>query len=88
MNDSFFSGWSFRTSYPTFSVGDILQVHVGDYDNDSNTLEVRVGDTLLEVDGGGPEKIDERIRIKVTEFYQSDHTGKAELLGILDTEEF
>jgi peptide deformylase len=43
----------------------------------------RVGDSFLAVDGASPEDVDRRAKIKVTEFDDDDHDGRAELLDLV-----
>jgi hypothetical protein len=88
MSNSWFSSWTFRTNSPGFSTGDVLELYVGDYDFDSNSAELRIGDTILTVEDVNSDIIDERVRVRITEFNETEHRGTGELLEILETEEF
>lgn len=88
MNKRWFSSWTFRSSYPSFSEGDVLELYIGNYNTDSDSMEIRIGDTLLEVEGGEPDFVDELIRLRVSQFNEAEHRGKGELLERLETDEF
>jgi hypothetical protein len=88
MNEGWFSSWRFRTSHPSFSEGDVLKLSVGRYDPETDQTEARIGDTILRIEDGGPELVDEWVRIRVNEFDDARHRGTAELLEVLDTKKF
>lgn len=78
--DAFFKGWSFRTNKPTFEVGRELAAFVTGYDTEEDTALVRIGDTVLRIPDGSPDIVDTRVRLRVEEFDDADHTGRAIVL--------
>ncbi|WP_117591365.1 DUF7513 family protein [Haloprofundus halophilus] len=87
------AGWTFRTSTPSYDVGDRLVAYVTGVDGD--TPVVRIGDTVLrlattaddvELDPDG-ELLDRKVRIRVDSFDAASHRGTAELLAVLDRSE-
>lgn len=75
---AFTHGWGFRTSTPSFQVGEELSLYVTGYDSERGVALARVGDTILEVSGAGAEDIDQRINARVTEFDERRHRGHVE----------
>ncbi|QSW99507.1 DUF7513 family protein [Haloterrigena alkaliphila] len=77
----YFKGWTFRDSTPSFEAGDEISVFVAE----SNGTEghVYVGDTHLIVEGAGPETVEKRVRLRITEFDESESTGRAEFLEVV-----
>ncbi|NUB92669.1 TRAM domain-containing protein [Haloterrigena sp. SYSU A121-1] len=77
----YLEGWRFRSSEPTFEPGDEISVFVAE----SNGTDGRayVGDTRLTVEGAGPETVEKRVRVRVTEFDDSSATGRGELLEVV-----
>lgn len=79
--EKYLKGWTFRESSPTFSEGDELNVFVAE--SDSNEGLVYIGDTQLIIEGAGLETIEKRVRIRVTEFDDTNHTGRGEFIEIV-----
>ncbi|WP_254543462.1 DUF7513 family protein [Halomarina pelagica] len=68
----------FRTTTPTFREGQELTVFVTGYR--AGTAVARVGDTELRVTDAPEGLLDSRVRIRVTSFDASSHSGEAEYL--------
>ncbi|ELZ11714.1 TRAM domain-containing protein [Halovivax asiaticus JCM 14624] len=106
--DAFRTGWTFRTSTPSLTVGDEVgvfihrhQEHAGDGDGaatataDATETDAEdgsssqgvgvasIGDTQLYVDGTGPEHVDKRVRVRITEFDESTATGRGEFVAVV-----
>lgn len=76
--EKYLKGWSFRTSRPSFEPDEELTVIVSEYDDGSPVA--RIGDTVLHVDDVPPNAIDRRVRVRVTEFDENEHDGRATYL--------
>jgi hypothetical protein len=81
MIEKYLTGWSFRSATPSFEPGQEITVVLTDVRGDD--IVARVGDSFLAVDGASPEDVDRRAKIKVTEFDDDDHDGRAELLDLV-----
>ncbi|ADB61296.1 hypothetical protein Htur_2418 [Haloterrigena turkmenica DSM 5511] len=77
----YLKGWRFRSSEPTFEPGDEISVFVAE----SNGTDGRayVGDTRLTIEGAGPETVEKRVRVRVTEFDRTDSRGRGEFLEVV-----
>jgi len=42
-----------------------------------------IGDTQLYVDGTGPEHVDKRVRVRITEYDESTATGRGEFVAVV-----
>ncbi|WP_224269364.1 DUF7513 family protein [Haloprofundus salinisoli] len=84
------AGWTFRTSTPSYDVGDELVAYVTGVDGDAPV--VRVGDTVLRLTktaddvGLAPDGdlLDRKVRLRVDSFDDAAHQGTAELLAVSD----
>lgn len=72
--DKYFKGWEFRTSKPTLEPGTEVNVFVNHYDDDVGIANI--GDTRLYIEGVGPEHVEQRVRVEVTEFNENNSTGR------------
>lgn len=81
MIEKYLTGWSFRSATPSFEPGQEITVVLTGVRGDD--VVARVGDSFLTVDGASPEDVDRRAKIKVTEFDDDDHDGRAELLDLV-----
>ncbi|GAB3675252.1 DUF7513 family protein [Halopiger thermotolerans] len=82
-------GWRFRSSKPSLEVGDEIAVFVAESNNvfgdESNDDEghAYIGDTHLVIEGAGPETVERRVRVRVTEFDEATARGRGEFLEIV-----
>lgn len=74
-----FSGWRFRTRYPSFDEGQHVAAYVTGYDEETGEGEIRVGDSLLRVKDLSPEKLDEKVTVRITEFDSTSGVGRARI---------
>ena len=74
-------GWRFRSSRPTFERGDEISVFVAE--SNGTDGHAYVGDTHLTIEGAGPETVEKRVRVRVTEFDDSSATGRGEFLEVV-----
>jgi len=81
MIDKYLKGWSFRSATPSFEPGQEITVFLTGVRGDA--VVARVGDSTLAVDGATPENVDKKARVRVTEFEDNDHDGRAELLDLV-----
>ncbi|KTG10206.1 hypothetical protein AUR64_11510 [Haloprofundus marisrubri] len=93
-----FAGWTFRTSTPSYDVGDELVAYVTGVDGAGP--RVRVGDTVLRLTGvddfsgvdgisssgvdSPADLLDRKVRLRVDSFDKNSYEGTAELLAVLD----
>ena len=77
--DAFTAGWSFRTTTPSFEPGEEITAFVTGYENGSGVA--RIGDTVLTLTDAAPELVDTQIQLRIEEFDESDHTGRATVLA-------
>ena len=77
----YLKGWQFRSSRPTFQSGDEIDVFVAESNGTSG--HAYVGDTHLIIEGAGPETVEKRVRVRVTDFDESDATGRGEFLEVV-----
>lgn len=73
------SGWQFRTRYPSFQEGQQVTAYVTGYDEETGEGEIRVGDSLLRVKDLDPERLDEMVSVRVTEFDSTSGVGRARI---------
>ncbi|ELY98535.1 TRAM domain-containing protein [Natrialba chahannaoensis JCM 10990] len=78
----YLKGWQFRDTTPSLTAGDELDVFVAESNSDGNG-HVYIGDTHLIVEGAGPTTVEKRVRVRVTEFDETDATGRGEFLEIV-----
>lgn len=78
----YLKGWQFRDTTPSLTVGDEVNVFVAK-SNSNNEGYVYIGDTHLIVEGAGPETVEKRVRVRVTEFDETDATGRGEFVEIV-----
>ncbi|EMA50620.1 DUF7513 family protein [Halococcus salifodinae] len=81
-----FEGVGFRTNRPTFEPGEELAAFVTGYE-DGQAL-VRIGDTVLWIDDTTPDLVDTQIRLRVEEFDDNDHVGRATVLDTIGDSSF
>lgn len=72
-----FSGWQFRSRRPVFHEGERLTAYVTGYDEDADEGEIRIGDSVLRVEGLDPGDIDGTVTVTVTEFDPASGVGRA-----------
>ncbi|MFC6716106.1 TRAM domain-containing protein [Natrialbaceae archaeon GCM10025810] len=77
--EKFLSGWRFRTTRPTLTPNSEVNVFVSELDGEDVGV-ARIGDTRLYVEGVGAEHLEKRVKVRVTEFDESDSTGRGEYL--------
>lgn len=78
----YLAGWQFRSTTPTFDVGDEISVFIAETNGDGDG-HAYVGDTHLVVENAGPETVEKRVRARVTEFDESTATGRGEFLEVV-----
>ncbi|MDT8409431.1 MAG: hypothetical protein RQ741_07510 [Wenzhouxiangellaceae bacterium] len=72
-----FTNWRFRSTRPTLGQGQVIEVYLTGFDPDSGKGQVRIGDSLLEVDGMSPDQVDQLVRLEVQGFDADTATGTA-----------
>ncbi|WP_254766173.1 DUF7513 family protein [Salinilacihabitans rarus] len=80
--EKFLSGWHFRTTKPSLTPGSDVNVFVSEFSADGVGI-ARVGDTVLYVEGAEPEHAEKRVKVRVTEFDESDAVGRGEYVEIV-----
>lgn len=80
--DKLFAEATFRSSKPTFEVGQVVTAFVTDRDGD--VALVRVGDTILELAGAEDVPVERRVRFEVESFDAGSSRGRGRLVEVLD----
>jgi hypothetical protein len=78
------AGLTFRTSTPAFEPGEEFTAYVTG--TDGTDALVRVGDSVLRLDGGDESLVDRRVRLRVESFDADAHEGRAELRSVVDAD--
>ena len=79
--DKYLKGWRFRSSSPSLEVGDEIDVFVAESNSDEG--HAYIGDTHLIVEGAGPESVEKRVRVRITEFDETSASGRGEFVDIV-----
>ncbi|WP_144901266.1 DUF7513 family protein [Halobellus captivus] len=82
--DMFLAGLRFRSSTPTFEVGDEVPVFVTD--RGPSGLRARIGDTVLELPDADQSLFDSKVQIEIESFDEETHRGTARVLEVLENE--
>jgi ABC-type molybdate transport system ATPase subunit len=80
--EGLFGDWQLRTATPCLEQNQEVTVVVTNYDQETGTAVVRIGDSRLRIKDTQPDIVDMTVRIRVTDFDANEHTGTAELLEI------
>jgi hypothetical protein len=83
---AFRKGLTFRTNKPTFEPETEFKAFVTGYENE--TALVRLGDSVLRIPDAAPGLLDTQVRIRVEEFDDNDHTGRATVLEELGSSSY
>jgi hypothetical protein len=86
LREKYFAGLGFRTNKPDFEPGEEISAFVTGYEGD--TPIVRVGDTVLRVEGAPEDALDTRVRLRVEAFDENDHDGTATYLETVGQSSF
>ncbi|MDJ1433237.1 TRAM domain-containing protein [Halostagnicola sp. A-GB9-2] len=78
----YLKGWTFRSTTPSFDVGDEIAVFIAEANGDGNG-HAYVGDTKLIVEGAGFDTVEKRVRVRITEFDEATATGRGEFLEVV-----
>lgn len=81
MIEKYLHGWTFRSATPSFEEGQEVTVFLTGVRGDD--VVARVGDSVLVVDGASPADVDSKAKVRVTEFDENDHDGRAELIELV-----
>lgn len=87
MFETFFKGFSFRSSYPDFEQDQEVSAYMTGYDEEREAGIVRVGDTILEVPDATPDLLDQELQLRITDFDQRTHRGRAEQVTSSETDQ-
>jgi hypothetical protein len=77
---SFFTGWQFRSSTPSFGPGEEIEAYITGYDEARQRGEARIGDTIISVRGVEPAAVDQLVTLKILRFDPASNYGEAELV--------
>ena len=72
-----FQSWRFRSSTPSFDVGQEITVYITGFDSDSALGEARIGDSVLTVQGVEASHVDRLVALRVEEFDLASSRGRA-----------
>jgi len=74
-----FRNWRFRTSAPGFAPGEEICAYLTGFNPDTGEGTVRIGDTVLTVEGASAAQVDQRVELRVENFDVASATGRAAL---------
>lgn len=81
--EKYFRGWRRRSSTPDFEPGEEYRVVLTGYNETERAAVARVGDTEIYVDDTSRDYVDKIARVRVTEFDDNGHSGRAELVEVV-----
>jgi hypothetical protein len=76
-----FRNWRFRTATPAFAPGETLRAYLTGYDTARGEGTMRIGDTVLTVEGAAAAQVDELVDVRVESFDEVRGTGRAFMLA-------
>lgn len=79
---SWFQSWTFRTSTPNLEPDDVVEVLTMTYEESSQLLLARIGDTRIYIEDGSPDMVNRSVKVRIIEFDSKKHEGKAELIRV------
>lgn len=74
-----FANWRFRTARPAFAPGDEIRAYLTGFDPASGQGKVRIGDTLLTVEGASAAQLDQLVDLRIERFDPARSAGWARL---------
>lgn len=81
MSKGLFGNWRFRSARPAFAPGEEIRAYLTGFDAATGTGTVRVGDTILVVEGASVAQVDTLVDLRVESFDAAQGTGRARLLA-------
>ena len=79
MTRGLFANWRFRSSRPEFAAGDEIRAYLTGFDPATGSGTVRIGDTVLQVEGVEAGQVDQLIDLRVESFDATGAAGRAVL---------
>jgi hypothetical protein len=76
---SLFENLRFRTSQPAFVPGEEIRAYLTGFDPETGEGTVRIGDTVLTVEGASAAQVDQLVALRVDSFDVASATGRAVL---------
>lgn len=74
-----FANWRFRSTTPVFAPGEEIRAYLTGFDPATGAGTVRIGDTVLQVDGAVAAQVDQLVDLRVERFDATGNTGRAVL---------
>jgi hypothetical protein len=74
-----FANWRFRSTRPAFVPGEEIRAYLTGFDPATGKGTVRIGDTVLQVEGAVAGQVDSLIDLRVESFDATGATGRAVL---------
>ena len=79
MIKALFANWRFRSTRPAFVPGEQIRSYLTGFDAATGAGTVRIGDTVLQVDGAVAAQLDQLVDLRVESFDAAAATGRAVL---------
>ena len=79
MTGNLFVNWRFRTNRPAFAPGEEIRTYLTGFDASTGEGSVRIGDTVLTVEGASAAQMDQLVELRVESFDVASATGRAAL---------
>jgi hypothetical protein len=74
-----FANWRFRSTRPAFVAGEEIRAYLTGFDPASGSGTVRIGDTVLQVEGVTAGQVDQLIDLRIESFDAAAAAGRAAL---------
>ncbi len=74
-----FANWRFRGTRPAFVAGEEIRAYLTGFDPATGAGTVRIGDTVLQVEGATTGQVDQLIDLRIESFDGAAATGRATL---------
>lgn len=80
MSIRLFGNWRFRSNTPAFAPGEEIRAYLTGFDPVTREGRVRIGDTLLAVDGISAEQVDQLVDLRIESFDPVQSSGRATVI--------
>ncbi|MGD9386679.1 MAG: hypothetical protein PVI87_00475 [Gammaproteobacteria bacterium] len=74
-----FANWRFRSARPMFAPGEEIRAYLTGFDGGTLEGTMRIGDTVLVVDGADSRHMDRLVTVRIESFDAARGTGRARL---------
>ncbi|WP_418279891.1 DUF7513 family protein [Halorubrum sp. DTA98] len=72
--EKYLAGWSFRTRYPDYEPGEVIEVMVTS--TTDGKAKARIGDSILRIADAPENALHTRVTVEIDEWDAEDHIGE------------